>query len=67
MVYIIGIVTLIFGLIIGFLAAKLTINKEKFELVQLKEQIKTNKGTSTKGCALILFIPWSFKRNNLII
>lgn len=41
MVYIIGIITLFFGLIIGFLIGKLTLNKEKFELIQLKEQLKT--------------------------
>jgi len=45
MLYILCAISLIVGLIIGFLSGKLSINKSKLELVQIQEQLKTKDET----------------------
>ena len=45
MSYIISIICIVIGIIIGYLIGKLSTNKEKFELIQAQEQLKSKEET----------------------
>ena len=45
MSYIISIICIVIGIIIGYLIGKLSANKEKFELIQAQEQLKSKEET----------------------